>query len=203
MIKRLIVISCLPLVCVALFSSVCIAADSGGAGGTISQDDSQRIATSSEGAAGALGSGVDNNKDARGIDAFDLKFHLILSAINFATIFLLAIVFLYALHLRDKKPGRYRGIWAAIGGFFGNRYSAVWLLNMFTGLAIFNFVAAFAEGFLPRIAAMLAFFVIISPIYQWYPFYLKEKKPAKYRGIWKRIGDWLGEPRLSMTAPRS
>lgn len=203
MIKRMIVIVCLLLVGFALFSPACIAADSGGVGGTISQNDSQRIASSSGGAGGVPGSSADDSKDARGTDTFDLKFHLIISAINFAIIFLLTILFLYPFHLRDKKPARYRGIWAAIGGFFGNRYSALWLLNMFTGLFIFNFVAVFAEGFIPRMAAMLVFFVIILPIYQWYPFYLKEKKPAKYRGIWKRIGDWLGEPRLSMTAPGS
>jgi len=27
----------------------------------------------------------------------------------------------------------------------------------------------------------------------WYPYYLRRKQPEKYRGTWKRIGDWMGD----------
>lgn len=170
MTKRIAVIGSLLVVCVAVVSPVCLAADSG---------------------------------SARDTDTLDLKFHLTISAINLAVIFLLAFIFLYSFHLRDKRNARYSGVWSAIGDFFGYRYGAVWLLNMFTALAVSNFVSGIAGRFVPGLVAMLAFFLLFTPAFLWYPLHLREKNPAKYRGTWKRIGDWLGGPRLSTAAPGS
>ncbi|ODA40003.1 hypothetical protein DSBG_3209 [Desulfosporosinus sp. BG] len=42
---------------------------------------------------------------------------------------------------------------------------------------------------------MITYLLLFSLIIMWYPFYLKYKNPKKYKGFWKIVGEWLGEPR--------
>lgn len=108
---------------------------------------------------------------------------------------LLAFVLLYPFYLRDHKPERYKGIWRAIGSLLGNnRYWVVWLLNLYLALSVSFVVTSFTQKSIGLIAGLL-YFSFFSPIFLWYPFYLKEQKPEKYKGIWRRIGEWIGDPR--------
>ncbi|MEW6171587.1 MAG: hypothetical protein AB1510_00755 [Bacillota bacterium] len=107
---------------------------------------------------------------------------------------LLASVLLYPFYLKDHKSARYKGVWQKIGTLFGNRYWVVWWLNFNLGLGLSNVVDSFAFKYTGLIAAPL-YVLFSSLIFLWYPFNLKDKKPEKYKGVWKRIGEWIGDPR--------
>jgi hypothetical protein len=80
--------------------------------------------------------------------------------------------------------------------FGNNRYWVVWLLNFYLGLNVSFIVGSFTQKSFGLIAGLL-YFLLLTPVFLWYPFHLKEKKPEKYKGIWKRIGEWIGDPRDS------
>lgn len=108
---------------------------------------------------------------------------------------LAAFVLLYPFYLRDTTPARYKGIWQSIGSAFGNRYGAIYALNIYWGLNVGLVVGIFTEkSFIPFMAVLL-YILLFTLVFLWYPFHLKEKKPEKYKGVWKRIGEWMGDPR--------
>jgi len=120
---------------------------------------------------------------------------VIIDLIFFLLYLFSAFLLLYPFYLRDHKPARYKGVWQKIGTLFGNnRYWVIWLLNFYLGLGLSNVVGFFAPKYIGLIVALL-YFLFSSLIFLWYPFHLKDKKPEKYKGIWKRIGEWIGDPR--------
>lgn len=102
---------------------------------------------------------------------------------------------LYPLYLRDNKPAFYKGTWRVIGSIFRNRYGVFWVLILYFGINIFFVAGFFTQEYFIRFLAMLLYFSIFMPVFLWYPYHLKEKRPEKYKGIWRLIGDWLGDPK--------
>jgi len=108
---------------------------------------------------------------------------------------LAAFVLLYPFYLRDTTPARYKGTWESIGSAFGNRYGAIYALNIYWGLNVGLAVGVFTKKFSIPLITVLLYFLLFTPVLLWYPFHLKGKKPEKYKGIWRRIGEWIGDPR--------
>lgn len=106
---------------------------------------------------------------------------------------LFAFILLYPFHLRDNKPQHYKGIWLLLGTFIKNRYGAVWMLNVGLGIDIGNKIRSCTQNYLLGIIATSIWILFFGGIFLWYPFHLKHKRPEKYQGIWKTIGEWLGE----------
>ncbi|GAW29883.1 hypothetical protein [Carboxydocella sp. ULO1] len=112
-----------------------------------------------------------------------------------ATLLVYAFFLLYPFYLRDKQPQRYKGIWLEIGTLFRNRYGALIVLNITLGLTINFIIKSYTNNGAFGFISMIVYYLIFSTTFLWYPFYLKEKKASKYKGIWKVIGDWIGDPR--------
>lgn len=110
---------------------------------------------------------------------------------------LLAFVLLYPFYLREQRPTHYRGIWRAVGSTFRNRYGAIWVLNLYFGSSLSITVGSLTQSRSLRLLAWMLYFLIITPTLLWYPFHLKEKSPEKYKGIWRLIGEWLGDPGIA------
>lgn len=120
---------------------------------------------------------------------------MIVDLIFFLLCLLLAFVLLYPFYLKDHKPAHYKGIWRAIGIVFRNRYGVIWLTNFYLALNVSHVAGYFTNNKLMKIMIMLLYFLLFTPVFLWYPFHLKYKRPEKYKGTWRRIGEWLGNPR--------
>lgn len=115
---------------------------------------------------------------------------------------LFAFILLYPFYLQGHAPARYKGAWRAIGSMFKNRYGAIWVLIVYLGINVFTVADIFTRKHFIGLLATFIYFSLFTPVFLWYPFYLKERRPEKYRGIWKRIGEWLGDPRVAFPSSR-
>ncbi|MFZ5642250.1 MAG: hypothetical protein ACOY46_01515 [Bacillota bacterium] len=108
-----------------------------------------------------------------------------------------AFIMLYPFYLRDKKPSKYRGIWFIIGDFLKDRHGAVWMLIILLGGLIFNISAYYIQG--PLLYTLLIIgYMIFSVTVLLYPYHLKYKTPERYVGLWKSMGEWMGEPLIAI-----
>ncbi|MEW5953480.1 MAG: hypothetical protein AB1815_07025 [Bacillota bacterium] len=124
------------------------------------------------------------------IEMLEIKLLIVFLLLSLLFSFLL----LYPLYLRDSHPDRYKGTYHAIESVFGNRYGVIWVLLLHWGLMVSFVVGHFTDKFLIKVLAMLLYFSLFIPLFLWYPYYLKKRRPEKYKGIWRRIGEWLGDP---------
>lgn len=84
-----------------------------------------------------------------------------------------------------------------IGSLFKNRYGSFWFFNFFSGMSIFNIVLLYTHKIILSLILMIIYYLLFSIIILWFPFFLKYKQPKNYRGIWKKIGEWLGDPLIA------
>ena len=114
-----------------------------------------------------------------------------------------AFILLYPYYLRDKKPASYIGVWRVIGSIFRNRYGAAVVLHVYLAVSIPRLVGVFTQQD-PTIGwlAIIIYLLVVTPTLLWYPLHLKDKRPEKYKGIWRRIGEWLGDPRIAFPIRR-
>lgn len=121
--------------------------------------------------------------------------NLFLLFLYFVTNLLAGFFLLYPFYLRDKKPQYYKGIWLWVGTIFKNRGGAVYFLIILSGFSIGNIIELLTQIFdLPlKILVTGAWITFFGLVFLCYPFHLKHKSPEKYQGIWRAIGEWLGE----------
>lgn len=110
------------------------------------------------------------------------------------TILIIGFLLLYPFYLKENKPERLKGIWVKLEYFCGNRYGAIWIIYIFLGLSIFNITSIYVNELVLKLIIVLIYFILIGFIFLWYPYYLRYKKNNRYNGIWKFIGDWMGDP---------
>ena len=122
---------------------------------------------------------------------------MIESLIFLLTTLLFAFILLYPFYLRDSRPTHYKGFWRVIGFLFKNRYGAIWVLNVYLAVSVFFIAGSFTQRYLIRLLAMLLYLALFTPIFLWYPYYLKEKRPERYKGIWRNIGKRRKDPRIA------
>lgn len=120
----------------------------------------------------------------------------LLILLEFLTPLCFAFLLLYPFHLRDNNPQHYKGIWLLIGNILVNRYGAIWLLNVCLGINIGNEAWISTHNYLLGSAITIIWISFFGFIFLGYPFYVKHKRPEKYKGLWKAIGEWLGEWRV-------
>lgn len=109
-----------------------------------------------------------------------------------------AFILLYPFYLRDRRPSDYRGVWKAIGSFTGDRHGSVWLLIVLCGGTFFMITSNHTFSLL-LYSAVVAAYLIFSGLLLLYPYYLKYRFPERYVGIWRNVGEWMGEPMISLS----
>ncbi|SHH04821.1 hypothetical protein SAMN02745221_01554 [Thermosyntropha lipolytica DSM 11003] len=113
------------------------------------------------------------------------------------SIFLLvfAFVLLLPFHLKDVNSRYYRGFLKFIPDLLKTRYYACMLLFVVTGIIVGNTARVVSESIVFGLLCIIIFIIIIFPFFFWLPFVIRNLFPDKYKGIWKKIGDWLEGPR--------
>lgn len=121
----------------------------------------------------------------------------LISILNGTVVLMCTFFLLYPFYLRDKHSKYYKGVWLLIGDLFKNRYGVIIVLNGLIGNCINIIIVTYTHKRLFAVIAMAIYLIFVSFVVLWYPFYLKEKKPYKYKNIWKFIGEWLGDPQIA------
>ncbi|GGK29834.1 hypothetical protein GCM10010965_23340 [Caldalkalibacillus thermarum] len=73
------------------------------------------------------------------------------------------------------------------------RFRSVWALLIFISLISGYIVLRSTGNFLYYIVVVSIVFSLLYTLFLAGPFYYKYKKPDKYSGFWKKIGEWYGE----------
>lgn len=107
--------------------------------------------------------------------------------LNIVFIMFCAILLLLPFHTKEKQiNSRKRTL--------KNRFGALFVLNNIIFMTILGTLWRFIDHFLISIIISLIYYVLAAFILL-YPNFLQRKHLDKYKGIWKDIGDWLGDPR--------
>lgn len=108
-----------------------------------------------------------------------------------------AFILLYPFYLRDKRPSSYRGVWKSVGSYTRDRYGSVWLLIICCGGTFFlitsNYIHKPAYYFI-----LMLVYLIFSGLLLIYPYHLKYRYPERYVGFWRNLGEWMGEPPVTL-----
>ncbi|ADG83588.1 hypothetical protein [Thermincola potens] len=112
--------------------------------------------------------------------------------VNFCLTFLVAFLLLYPFHIRDYDPKRHLELWLWIRAFFKNKSGAVSGIIMFSAIGIFEAIIMGTQNIPFGVITVLIWISFVGGVFR-YPYYLKHKKPEKYKGFWKTIGEWLSE----------
>ena len=117
-------------------------------------------------------------------------YHLL---VNFCITLLVAFLLLYPFHIRDYNPKRHLELWLWIRAFFKNRSGAISGVMICSAVGIIQAIIMGTQNIPLGVITALIWMSFFGGIFR-YPYYLKQKKPEKYKGLWKTIGEWLREP---------
>ena len=110
---------------------------------------------------------------------------------NIIFIVICCFILLFPFRSKENRSIPEKGL---IRGLLKNRFGAVHVLNNLVLVAILSTLLAYTRDLLKSIIITLIF-IMLPTFILWYPNYLEKKHPDKYKGIWIKIGNWLGDPR--------